>query len=294
MAGQSLSRALAQALSREEYVEQAYFFRTLRERLADSTPIQEVLVGIREEILATTRLPMAIDFLTGELKLKGQLGQGMARLAHYFTPFQTYIVSRSEEESARLDFSIALRILERQAEFLTQIPVNAAALFIFQFECLARNKLGYDTGIKAIAEDPAYPPEWSAWITRIRMLLGTTDFADLVYSQSQQYLDDQRKHLNNPELTSSAPVLFDGQAGRIARANLRKDPLYLFAALQRQLGYPTVPRPRVATTSSQIPPQIDARLQRLEGRIALLEQEQRGGLDLSQFYKSPGEEGPVE
>lgn len=278
----------AQQLSREEYVEQAHFFRVLRERLADGTPIQDILTGLREEILATTRLPMAIDFLMGELQLKGMLGEGMSRLRHYFAPFQSFIISRSEVDSAKLDFSIALRILEREAQFLSQENVNPAGLFIYQFECLARNRLGYDGGIIAIAEDPAYPPDWKAWISRMRIELGTREFADLVYSQSQQYLEDQRKQRRDPNLTFSAPLLFDGAAGRIARANLGKDPLYLFAALQRQLGYPAVPRPRAAAMEKALPPQVELRLQRIESRILLLEQEQRGGLDLSQFYQSQG------
>ena len=41
-------------LDREEYIEQAYFFRTFHERLDESLPSQEILSSIREEILATT------------------------------------------------------------------------------------------------------------------------------------------------------------------------------------------------------------------------------------------------
>ena len=48
-------------LDREEYIEQAYFFRVYRERLQENVPSQEILQTIQEEILATTRLPMAID-----------------------------------------------------------------------------------------------------------------------------------------------------------------------------------------------------------------------------------------
>ena len=40
------------------------------------------------------------------------------------------------------------------------------------------------------------------------------------------------------------PTLFGEKEGKIARANRGRDPLYLFSALQRQLGYPEVPRPR--------------------------------------------------
>ena len=45
-------------LSREEYIEQAYFFRTLRERLGENLPAQEILTQIHEELLSTTRLPL--------------------------------------------------------------------------------------------------------------------------------------------------------------------------------------------------------------------------------------------
>ena len=45
-------------LDREEYIEQAYFFRVLRERLATNMPTQDVLSRIDEEILSTTRLPV--------------------------------------------------------------------------------------------------------------------------------------------------------------------------------------------------------------------------------------------
>ena len=79
-------------LGREEYVEQAHFFRALGERLRENVPMQEVLASVREEVLATTKLPMAIDFLLAELRHAGILGSAMARLEHYFTPFQIFVV----------------------------------------------------------------------------------------------------------------------------------------------------------------------------------------------------------
>lgn len=268
------------ALSQEEYVEQAYFFRVLQERLRDNTPVQEVLRGLRDEILATTRLPMAIDFLLGELNLKGEMGGGMSRLSHYFAPFQIFLVQNAENPEARFDFRVALSILEREAEFRAAGTPSPPALFSFQFECLARHHLGYDAGMLAIAQDPGYPPEWAAWINKIRFDLGTIDFADLIYLRSQQHVNDVRQRRREPEYLPSYPILFDERAGRIARANLGRDPLYLFAALQRHLGYPAVPRRPVASTQSSLSPQAEARMQRLEARMALLEQEQRGGLDL--------------
>ena len=50
-------------LATEEYIKQAYFFRTLQERLGQNLSTQDILVRLREELLATTRLPLAIDFL---------------------------------------------------------------------------------------------------------------------------------------------------------------------------------------------------------------------------------------
>jgi hypothetical protein len=50
----------------------------------------------------------------------------------------------------------------------------------------------------------------------------------------------------------------------IARANRGRDPMYLFSALQRQLGYPEVPRPRR-------PDELEARVLHLEQKIAQFE-----------------------
>ncbi|HLZ08280.1 MAG TPA: hypothetical protein VKT80_06825, partial [Chloroflexota bacterium] len=60
-------------LDREEYIEQAYCFRAFRERLEDNLPSQEILHGLSEELLATTDLPKAIDFLRGEILHNGRL-----------------------------------------------------------------------------------------------------------------------------------------------------------------------------------------------------------------------------
>src|SRR5258708_584314 len=100
----SMSTAI---LDREEFVEQAYFFRVLRERLAENLPAQEVLGNLHEEILTTTRLPMAIQFLATELKHTGNISTGFARLPHYFTPFQAFVVKQSETEGLRFTFPVA-------------------------------------------------------------------------------------------------------------------------------------------------------------------------------------------
>src|SRR5437868_8937844 len=150
-------------LDREEYVEQAYFFRSLGERLRESMATQDLLRWIKEEILATTRLPMAMDFMSSELKLHGKFSPAMAKLAHYFTPFQTYVVAESESERGKLDFAVALKILQREAEYRTG-AATPQAIFLYQFEALCRNRLGYDKGLAAVAADTIFDEGWREWI----------------------------------------------------------------------------------------------------------------------------------
>lgn len=269
-------------LDREEYIEQTHFFRVYRERIEENIPAQEILAVVRDEILTTTKLPMAIDFLAGELSLRGRVSEGMKRLAHYFTPFQTFIMSKAEEEGARFDIRIAVSILEQLAEYMSGSP-TVQGLFMYQFECLARNRLGYDFGMEAVSRDPFYSPEWKDWILKIRPQLGMTDFAEMLYVRSQHRVLDVRRQQNDPHYTPGYPILFEAHEGRIAKANVGKDPLYMFAALQRQLGYPRVPRPKPSRTSALFEPQVEQRFQRLEARLGLLEQEAKGGIDLQQL-----------
>jgi len=271
-------------LDREEYIEQAYFFKTFLERLDEDLPSQEILMSIKEEILATTKLPLALDVLRGEMLLKGRLCEGMALLKHYFAPFQTFVMKQSEEDRTKFDQRVALQILEREARYRGENG-KPAGLFVYQFECLSRNRLGYDRGMTAIAEDPVYDSDWREWILKARLQLGTVEFADLIYFRSEFYLEERRK-LVDPHEVANAPLLFSRQEGRIAKANRGKDPLYLFAALQRQLGYPAVPRSK-SSRDLKLPPHLELRLQRVEKRIQLLEGEAKGKLDLSEFCVQP-------
>jgi hypothetical protein len=52
----------ASMLDREEFIEQAHFFGVLLERLGQDITLQELLELCRFEVLATTKLPMAIAF----------------------------------------------------------------------------------------------------------------------------------------------------------------------------------------------------------------------------------------
>jgi hypothetical protein len=282
-------------LGREEYIEQAHFFKALAERLRENAPAQEVLASVREEVLATTKLPMAIDFLLVELRHAGAFGAAMSRLEHYFTPFQAFVVQEAENERGRFDLRIGLEVLRRESEYRAAEPTRQG-IFLYQFEALSRNRLGYDRGLEAVARDPAFDAIWRDWIRTIRRQIGAVDLADLIYVHSEHYRQRAERETSRGPDSATAPstgaILFGEREGRIALANRRKDPLYLFASLHRQLGYPEVPRPEPAPEQTLLP-QLARRLEQMESRLKLVEEEQRGGVDLTQFYERPGENRPA-
>jgi hypothetical protein len=279
-------------LEREEYVEQAYLFRVLVERLPQDMPLQELFRQVREELLASSKLPMAVDFLRAELEHSGEFGSAMAKLSHYFAPFQTYVVQEAEDDRGRFDLLTALEILRAEALYRAS-NASRQGIFLFQFETLCRNRLKYDRGLKAIADDPLYDADWREWILTVRREVGIIDIADLLYVRSEHF--QQRRRIQaGGDLPPQKPVLFGEKEGKIALANRGKDPLFLFAALQRHLGYPIVPRLKPADQTPQLIPQLMRRVERLESRLKMIEEEQRDGLDITKFYgpQSPSLGGP--
>jgi len=277
----------ARLLPREEYVEQAYFFGILQERIPQNQPIQDVMEQVRQEVLATTNLPLAIEYLLTELRHSGSITPAMRRLQHYFTAYQTFVIESAENEQGRFDMRVAVQILRAEAAYRAENP-SPQGSFLFQFETLARNRLSYDAGLKAMSDDPIYDAGWRDWILTVRRQIGLVDFSDLLYVRSEYYLSRQGLKRSLAELEK--PILFGEKEGKIAWANRRKEMLYLFSALQRQLGYPTVPRLQPVDQTPQLIPQLLRRLERMEARMKLLEEEQRkGAIDLDKFYKRPEE-----
>ena len=269
-------------LEREEYIEQAYLFRALYERLPDAIPLQELLAHLRDETLSTTRLPLAIDFMLGELKHTGLMSSAMARLGHYFHPFQTYIMSEAEAERGRFDMKVALQLLQFEAEYRAK-NATPAGLFLYQFECLSRNRLKYDEGLRCMSLDPLYNADWKEWILIVRRQVGLIDFAEMIYIRSEHAILRLRQMGQDVSHITTA-ILFGEKEGKIAFANRQKEPLYLFSALQRQLGYPTVPRPKLQKDWTETLVLLQQKVDRMELRMKLLEEEQRGGIDLTKFY----------
>lgn len=269
-------------LPREEYIEQVYFFETYRQRLQDNLPAQEILKTIQQELLSSCQLPVAVDILRTEIMHSGRIGPAMQRMPHYFSSFQTFVIEQSEDERSRFEHSAALQILEREARYRAE-EVSAAGLFMYQLECISRNRLGYHSGLTAMSDDAIYDASWRRWFQHLMLQLGARDLAELVYRVSEHYHLRRASQVAEDAADPTGVVLFGNQTGRIARANIGRDPVYFFAALQRQLNYPAVPLP-AKPVSEKIPPVIESRLLRLEQRVKLLEMEQKGGIDLTQFY----------
>jgi len=274
-------------LERVEYVEQAYMYQLLRERGAEEMPMQDLLEQVRYELLTTTNLPIAVDYLLTELKHSGQMSPAMYKLAHYFTPIQSYLVQQAEHETGRFTMETALEILEAEAKYRIA-GASSPGLFFFHFEVLCRNRLNYDKGLTAISSDPMFDADWAKWILMLRAQVGLVDLADLLFLASEEY--KFRLIEAGESLEGKGPFLFGRKEGRIALGNRRKEPLFLFSAMQRHLGYPTVPRPKPPNENRDAIPQLMRRVERLEQRIKLLEEERRGGIDLTKFYEKPIDE----
>jgi len=279
-------------LAREEYVEQAHLFTVLGARIRENMPAQEVLASIREEILATTKLPMAVDFMAAELRHLGAFASAMARLPHYFTPFQCFVMGEAESDVRRFDLRVGLEILALEANYRAE-GATRQGLFLYQLEVLSRNRLGYDAGLEAVAGDPAFDASWRNWIQTVRRQIGIVDLADLLFVRSEFYHERKAVEAGDAaravELMAAAaaqgfPPLFGRQEGRIAWANRGKDMQLLFAALHRQLGYPEAPKPRPEDPEQRLLPSLARRVEQLESRLKLVEEEQRGGIKLEQFY----------
>jgi len=145
-----------------------------------------------------------------------------------------------------------------------------------------------------VGGDPIFDDAWREWINTVRRQVGLVDIADMIYVRSTHYVNVRQRQgldLEGP----LKPVLFGEKEGKIALANRRREPLLLFAALERHLNYPQVPRPKRADETRLVIPNLMRRVERLETRLKLLEEEGKGGIDLTKFYgksvRPPEEDG---
>lgn len=275
----------------EEYVEQAYFFRVFRERLRDGQPAQEILPHVIQELLSTTRLPMAVGFMLAELRHVGQLGTAAARLPHYFTPFQAFVLAQAENEESRFPLEVGLLILEREAAYRAA-DASPAGLFVYELEVISRNRLGYRDGLAAMEGDGYFDSSWRSFIRLVRDRLGERDVSELIFARSEHYVVMRRR--SEPSYEAKHPVLFQEKEGKIALANQGKDPMFLFATLQRQLGYPEPPRPPKRDERKDQLAELLLAVQTLRAKLEVLEGEVRGTFDLSKHYVKPPDDTTID
>ena len=261
----------------DEYIEQAFFFETFRSRIEEGYSAQEFLTAIRSELLTTVQLPMAISFLLTDMKHTGILSSAMRQIAHYFTPFQAFVIAESEREESRFDFRIALEILAREAKYRSESP-PIQGLFFYQFETICRNRLGYDHGLETLIHDHIYNEDWKEWLTILRKQIGLMDLAEMIFYRSEFY---RTKYAD-----ADVVPLFGEREGRIAFATRQRDPVFLFSALSRHLGYPSVPCQKRATEEENLLPLLQRRIEHLESRLQLMEEELRGGVNLNRYFVS--------
>ena len=70
-------------------------------------------------------------------------------------PFRRSSIGEAESDTGRFDLLLALRILAREAA-IGPSGATPQGIFLYEFESLARNRLGYDRGLEAIAGDPMF------------------------------------------------------------------------------------------------------------------------------------------
>ena len=128
-----------------------------------------------------------------------------------------------------------------------------------------------------MAKDPMFGDDWRNWILTVRRQIGLVDTADLIFVRSKHYYTKRSIPIDD-DVTGNPQrkPLFGEQEGQIAWATRRKDPLLLFAALQRQLGYPKVPRQTPVDDAPRLLPELARRMERVESRLKLLEEDQKG------------------
>ena len=62
----------------------------------------------------------------------GVFHTAMAKLPHYFTPFQTFVMAEAERDTGRFDMLLALTIL-REAKYRAD-GATAQGVFLYEFE----------------------------------------------------------------------------------------------------------------------------------------------------------------
>ena len=247
-------------------------------------PSQEILARVGEELLSTTKLPLAVSFLHTEIKGSGLMAPAMARIGHYFTAFQTHVIGQAEIAMSRFSMEQALLILEREAKYKADGP-SLAGLFIFQFESLSRNRLGYTRGLAAMAQDPFYTEDWSDYILTLQTRLGDVDFADLIFVRSDYFVQRATEAQPRVRAQVSRPLRRAGGEDRPGQPRPRPDVPLLGTPAPAWLSRSPAPR-RPDELEARVL-LLEQKIAQLENRLKVAESELNQDVDLSQVMVKP-------
>ncbi len=167
---------------------------------------QELLGLVKEEVLSTTKLPLAIDFLASELRHAGGFSSAMARLRALLHDVSDVCRGRGRERAGTVRPASGAQDSRARGAVPRREP-PPQGLFFYQFECLCRNRLGYDKGLEAIAGDPIFDDAWREWILIVRRQVGIVDFGDMIYVRSEQFVKDRLRKNADADAAGEAGVV---------------------------------------------------------------------------------------
>ena len=121
--------------------------------------------------------------------------------------------------------------------------------------------------------DPSYDAVKREYVDTVRRQIGLVDFPDLIFLRSDYYVE----LCNGGRIRNTQPR-WGAAFRRLVQARKRtltagRDPLYPFAAAQRQLGYPEVPRPKPRRHGFGRSRRCRRKLREMDLRIKLMESE---------------------
>ena len=158
------------------------------------------------------------------------------------------MISRTEDETSRFSIETGLLVLEREAQYRAG-QLTPPGLFVYQFEALSRNRLGYNDGLTAMAGDPFYDADWKEYLDLVRRQGGTVDFADLVYLRSELYVRDQQRQ--NPDYRAAGAAAVRRKGGQDRQGQPRPRPALPLRGPATATRLPRgAPTPSRATTSA--------------------------------------------
>ena len=149
---------------------------------------------------------------------------------------------------------------------------------------------------------------WREWIRTLRRQIGMVDLADVIYVHSEYYWQRKQcgargrpgstrihERATRPAGTDPPRMVGPGQCRnplRRPRGPHRPGQSQKRSIVSVLIAAPTTGLPRSAAGQSPdkeqaLLPQLARRLEQLETRLKIIEEEQRGGLDLTKFYERP-------